>query len=182
MAVISPNHRLDAAGRLLIKYKDNQALRACWDAALTAGVDPEDCRPEGATDPRIRVPQDSIWSELILRAFEAAYGKPSANDPFPALGFKANLRVIAFNLDLAAKLLTEAYHAESVTPVLIPLEWLKLRAELGWLRSGPGSPNPLAEIDREMRAEGNRYPYLSVLWCAWYPEFISAPVVDLGWS
>jgi hypothetical protein len=181
-ALLGNNHRLDGAGRLISKYKDNEMLRACWDAALMAGIPEDDCRPEGSNDPRLRVPQDSIWSEFILRAFEAYRDKPNSNDAYPRAGFKIDLRGIAFNLDLAAKLLAEFYGIEA-TPTLIPLGWLRFGAELAWWRSEPGSPNALAEMDREFRRPVNRYPWLSALWCAQFEPFIlkEDPYDPLRW-
>jgi hypothetical protein len=138
--------------------------------------------PEGATNPRASVPSDSLFSEFILRAFEAAYDKPNANDPFPSAGFKANLRAIAEALETACRLAAEGFGVSEFPVGLIPLHWLKDAAELAYYRAEPGKPNPLAEMDREMRAEVNQYPYLSVLWSAWYPVYLETRPEILGWN
>jgi hypothetical protein len=176
------NWRLDSVGRLVEKYRGNAALNACWDAAITAGIPAEECPPEGATNPRASVPSDSLFSEFILRAFEAAYDKPNANDPFPSAGFKANLRAIAEALETACRLAAEGFGVSEFPVGLIPLHWLKDAAELAYYRAEPGKPNPLAEMDREMRAEVNQYPYLSVLWSAWYPVYLETRPEILGWN
>jgi hypothetical protein len=77
------------------------------------------------------------------------------------------MRLIAHNLEIACRLAAEGYSVSAFTPELIPLRWLRGAAEFAYYCSVPGAKNALAEMDREMLAEGNRYPYLSVLWDAW---------------
>jgi hypothetical protein len=112
-----------------------------------------------------------LFSEFVLRAFEAAYDKPNENDPYPRPGFKASLRGIAGNLETACRMAVEGFGVAELSPDLIPLGWLRDAAEFAYYRAEPGRPNPLAEMDQEMRAESNRYPYLSASWCAWFPVF-----------
>lgn len=175
------NWRLDSVGRLVEKYRGSAALNKCWEAALSAGIPPEECNPEGATNPRAAVPSDGLFSEFVLRAFEAAYDTSNENDPYPRAGFKPKLRDIAENLEMACRIAVEGFKVAEILSELIPLEWLRFRAELAWYASEPGSKNPLAEIDREMRQEANRYPYVSVLWCAWFPVYVENRPEISGW-
>lgn len=178
------NWRLDSVGRLIDKYKSNPALLKCWEALLAAGIPAEMVNPAGASDPRPKEPADSFVSEFILRAYESANDRGGhGNDPFPRIGFKADLRAIAYNLDRAAELLIAGpWGLEAITPDMLPVDWLHFGAELARMRAEPGSANVLAELDREMRAEANRYSYLCVLWCAWYPVYADTQPDILGWD
>jgi hypothetical protein len=168
---------------LVEKYRSNETLVKCWDAALSAGIPPEECAPEGATNPRAKVPDDGLFSEFILRAFEAGFDIPNDNDPFPRAGFKPQLRVIAKNLETACRIAAEGYKVDEFSRDLVPLKWLRDAAEFAYYRSAPGVKNPLAELDKELRAEGNRYPYLSALWQAWFEPFTVAQdnYSESGW-
>ena len=122
-------------------------------------------------------------SEHILRAFEAYRGEGDAY--FPAPGFKADLRAIASNLDMAARLLTEYYGLTQLTDEMIPLKWLKTAAEFTWYMStDPNAPNPLVEVTKEFAGD-LRYAVIPTLWAAWFAPGVAgltgAAVNDFSW-
>jgi hypothetical protein len=159
------NWRLDNANRLLGRYRDNERLNKCWQAAAEAGIDAEECQPWGATNPIAATPTDGLFSEHILRAFEAYRGRGS--DEFPEGDFKPDLKTIARNLETAARIAVEGYGVSSISNALIPLDWLAAAAEFTWYRSAPGVSDPRLAITKDFRAEGGPYPYLGALWDAW---------------
>jgi hypothetical protein len=116
-------------------------------------------------NPLADVPTDGLFSEHILRAFEAYRGRGA--EAFPERGFKADLKAIARNLETACRIAVEGYGVRSVTQALIPLDWLAAAAEFQWYRSAPGVLDPRIAITKDFRAEGGPYPYLGALWDAW---------------
>jgi len=108
-----------------------------------------------------------LFSEFILRAFEAAYDKPNANDPFPGNGFRANLRAIAENLETACRIAVEGFKVAELSAELIPLDWLATAAEFHWYQLAPGVADPRLAITKDLQAENGPYPYLGALWQAW---------------
>jgi hypothetical protein len=147
------------------RYRDNDRLNQCWQAAFDAGI-PEDERQHwGASNPLADVPSDGLFSEHILRAFESYRGRGA--EKFPERGFKADLKAIARNLETACRIAVEGYGVSSLSIELIPLDWLASAAEFQWYRSAPGVSDPREAITKDFLAEGNPYPYLSTLWDAW---------------
>jgi hypothetical protein len=159
------NWRIDNANRLLGRYRENDRLAKCWQAAFDAGIPEEERQPWGATNPLADTPTDGLFSEHILRAFEAYRGRGS--EKFPEHGFRPDLKAIARNLETAARIAVEGYGVSSISNALIPLDWLAAAAEFTWYRSAPGVSDPRAAITKDFLAEGNPYPYLSALWDAW---------------
>lgn len=164
------NHRLDSVGRLYQRYATHKDLLSCWSACVKAGVPADAVNPAGASDQRIPSPEDSYVSEHVLRAFEAYRGE--GPDEFPPLGFKADLRAIADNLDMTARLLVEYYGLAELTEEQIPLKWLKTAAEFAWYRAEDPRDNPLVKITREFAGD-SRYEIIPALWAAWYAPGIA---------
>lgn len=165
MPTANQNWRIDNAGRLMGRYATNDQLNKCWQAAFDAGIPEDERQPWGATNPLADTPTDGLFSEHILRAFEAYRGRGS--DEFPEAGFRYDLKAIARNLETAARIAVEGYGVASVSADLIPLDWLATAAEFTWYRSAPGVSDPRLAITRDFLAEGNPYPCLSALWEAW---------------
>lgn len=165
MPTANQNWRIDNANRLLGRYRENERLSKCWQAAFDAGIPEDERQPWGSTNPLADIPSDGLFSEHVLRAFEAYRGRGA--EEFPEAGFKADLKAIARNLETAARIAVEGYGVSSISADLIPLDWLASAAEFSWYRSAPGVPDPRIAITRDLTAENGPYPYLGTLWDAW---------------
>jgi hypothetical protein len=159
------NWRLDSVGRLVQRYATNDRLNKCWQAAFDAGIPEEERQPWGASNPLADVPTDGLFSEHVLRAFEAYRGRGA--DEYPESGFRSDLKGIARNLETACRIAVEGFGVQSVTQALIPLDWLATAAEFTWYRSAPGVADPRLAISKDLQPENGPYPYLGVLWLAW---------------
>jgi hypothetical protein len=142
------NWRVDSLGRLLERYNTDSELKSIWAAAKHAGIPEEHRDPKGC--PGDELPESAWFSEHVLRAFEAAFGR---GGDYPKAGFRADLREVAYNLDFAAKVLVEIFSIQP-TASLIPIEWLRFRAQL------KGS----SEAVQKTVLAGVEYPYLKDLW------------------
>lgn len=165
MPTANQNWRIDNANRLLGRYRENERLAKCWQAAFDADIPEDERQPWGASNPLADVPTDGLFSEHILRAFEAYRGRGA--DEFPEPGFKADLKAIARNLETACRIAIEGYGVQSVTEALIPLDWLATAAEFQWYESAAGVSDPRLAITKDLQAENGPYPYLGALWVAW---------------
>jgi hypothetical protein len=159
------NWRMDSVGRLIQRYATNDKLNKCWQAAFDAGIPEEERQPWGASNPLADTPTDGLFSEHILRAFEAYRGRGA--EEYPESGFKADLKAIAKNLETACRIAVEGYGVSGVSADLIPLDWLASAAQFQWYRSAPGVSDPRIAITRDFEAEDGPYPYLGALWEAW---------------